>query len=437
MRIFLPCDQETLSLNVPESARVYTSHYPAPPADAASIMQRALDNPVGASDLEAALAHRRRGKVCLVVSDITRPIPYASFLPQLLARVEATGVPRAEILILIATGMHRPSTEAERVKMFGPYVATHYEIADHRSDAPEELAEVPGRSWSGRPIRLNRRLVNAGFRLVTGLVEPHFMAGFSGGRKAICPGCASLDTVRRFHGAEFLDDPRACNGHLEENPLHQEALSVARALGVDFTLNVVLDRERRVVAAFAGDMERAHAAACDYVRRCACPIVEKETDVVVTSSGGYPLDATFYQCVKGLVSCLPAVRRGGTIIAVGGCAEGVGSVEYQSAMARFPGGRWREFLDYIHQPGVFEKDQWEYQMHTRALERVGMENLIFISPGLDAAAFAPIPVRGISVARAEIQSVLQRLLDQASTAGKTLAVFPEGPYCAPIRKSQF
>jgi nickel-dependent lactate racemase len=379
-----------------------------------------------------ALARRRPGKVCVVVSDITRPIPYAAFLPRLLARVEAAGVPRRDIQILVATGMHRPSTPAERIEMLGARVAAQYEMVDHRADDEDELASVPGRSASGRPIRLNRHLVAAGFRLATGLVEPHFMAGFSGGRKAICPGCASLDTVRHFHGAEFLADPRACHGVLDGNPLHLEALSVARALGVDFTVNVVMDRERRIVAAFAGELEAAHAAACDFVRRCACPVVEVEADVAVTSSGGHPLDATFYQCVKGFVSCLPAVRSGGTIVALGGCAEGVGSPEYRAAMERFPGARWREFLEHIRRPGVFDKDQWQYQMHARALERVGEGGLVFISPGLDTAAFASIPVRGVSVAPDGVRAVVQRSVDEAAEAGLRLALFPEGPYCAPL-----
>ena len=249
MKLEFACDRDRWELDVPDDAIVYASRYPAPAMDAAAQVGAALDAPAGAPRLEEALCRRRPGKVCVIVSDITRPIPYASFLPQMLARIEAAGVPRRDLLILIGTGMHRPSTAAEREEMFGADVAGHYEIVDHRADDPAELAEAPGRSWSGNPIRLNRRLVAAGFRLATGLVEPHFMAGFSGGRKAICPGCAALDTVRRFHGAEFLGQPAARNGNLDGNPLHLEALSVARALGVDFTLNVVLDGARRVVAA--------------------------------------------------------------------------------------------------------------------------------------------------------------------------------------------
>jgi len=432
MKLEFACDRDRWELDVPDDAIVYASRYPAPAAPAAAQVGAALDAPAGAPRLEEALRRRRPGKVCVVVSDITRPIPYASFLPPMLARIEAAGVPRRDLLILIGTGMHRPSTAAERVEMFGAFVAANYAIADHRADDPAELADVPGRAWSGHPIRLNRHLVAAGFRLATGLVEPHFMAGFSGGRKAICPGCAALDTVRRFHGAEFLDNPAARNGNLDGNPLHLEALSVARALGVDFTLNVVLDGARRVVAAFAGELESAHAAAVDFVRHCACPTVEREADAAVTSSGGYPLDATFYQCVKGFVSCLPAVRPGGAILAFGGCAEGVGSPEYRGAMERFPGPRWREFLGHIRRPGVFEKDQWQYQMHARALERVGLEGLTFVSPGLDAAAFAPLPVRGVPVARAAAREEVQRRVDAAAAAGRTLAVFPEGPYCAPV-----
>ncbi len=435
MKLEFACDRDRWEIAVPDDAVVYASRYPAPLADAATLVGAALDQPAGAPRLEHALRRRRPGKICVVVSDITRPIPYASFLPQVLARIEAAGAPRRDMLLLIGTGMHRPSTRAERVEMFGERIAAQYEIVDHRADDPAELADVPGRCWSGHPIRLNRHLAAAGFRFATGLVEPHFMAGFSGGRKAICPGCAALDTVRRFHGAEFLGDPRARNGNLDGNPLHREALSVARALGVDFTLNVVLNDARHVAAAFAGELEAAHAAAVDFVRRCACPAVEREADLAVTSAGGYPLDATFYQCVKGFVSCLPAVRPGGAILAFGGCAEGVGSPEYCAAMERFPGARWRDFLEHIRQPGVFEKDQWQYQMHCRALQRVGLEGLTFLSPGLDAAAFAPIPVRGVPVARSGVRAEVQRRVDAAAAAGLRIAVFPEGPYCAPVNRA--
>ena len=424
------CGRETIRLTLPPASQVFAPAYPPALASAAAQVMAAVGAPVDGPRLVDALRGRRNGRVVVVVSDITRPIPYATFLPELLAALESGGVGADEILILIATGMHRPSTSEERLAMFGAAVVQRYRIEDHRAEDAAGLADVPGASASGRRVRLNRHYVEAGFRLVTGLVEPHFMAGFSGGRKAICPGLASLDTVGTFHGADFLGNPGAANTRLAGNPLHAEALSVARLCPPDFTLNLVLDQQRRIARAYAGGLEAAHAAACEFVSACARRPVTCPADVVVTSSGGHPLDTTFYQCVKGLVSCLPAVRPGGIIIAFGGCREGVGSPEYAATMREFS-GRWEEFLAHIRQPGVFTKDQWQFQMHARALRKVGVERLHFVTDGLSAEVLAGLSVHGHSAATGTTQSVVQQLLDGMSSGGARVAAFPEGPYCLP------
>ena len=430
MDVSFPCGRGTARLSLPEGADLYESRYPKPGVPSDDLVLRAVREPHGARPLFDALARRRPGDVVLVVSDITRPIPYASFLPRLLAEIEAAGVPRGGILILVATGMHRPSTPAERVEMFGSDVASRYRIEDHKAEDEAGLVELPARSASGARVRLNGRFLEAGFRLVTGLVEPHFMAGFSGGRKAVFPGLAALDAVCNFHGAAFLSDPRARNANLEGNPLHAEALSVARAAGVDFSLNVVLDGRRRVAGAFAGGLEPAHDAACAFVRDCSCRPVRREADVVVTSSGGHPLDATFYQCVKGLVGCLPAVKPGGTIVALGGCAEGVGSPAYAALLARYA-GRWRAFLEDIRQPGAFEKDQWEFQMQTRVLEKVGEAQLHFVTDGIPAEVLATFSVTGHAAPAGGVGPAVQALLDPLLAGGGSVAALPEGPYCVP------
>ncbi len=425
------CGRQSITISVPDGSAVYESHYPEPAAGADALVAEALAGPMGSPTLANALQARCPGDVVIVVSDVTRPIPYAQFLPQMLAEIEGAGVPRDEILILIATGMHRPSTPEERVEMFGADVAAGYRFEDHNAERDADLAELPGTSWSGARVRLCRQFVEAGFRITTGLVEPHFMAGFSGGRKAVCPGLAALETVRNFHGESFLADPLARNANLAGNPLHEEALSVARMVGVDFTLGVVLDNARRVVRAFAGELEAAHEAACAFVRACACPTVEAPADVVITSSGGYPLDATFYQCAKGYVSCLPAVRDGGEIITFGGCTEGIGSPEYTKLMQDYS-GRWQDFIADIKRPEVFTKDQWQFQMQARALTRVGQHGLHFITDGLPQEELSQLSVTPHAVAAGAVQAELQRLTDTAVATGKTIAVFPEGPYCAPV-----
>lgn len=424
------CGRDEVRLELPDDATVYESFYPEPPCSTVRQATRALREPVGAPPLRQALAARGPGDVVIVVSDVTRPIPYADILPPVLEEMEAAGVSREEIVLLIATGMHRASTPHEREEMFGE-AGRGLRIEDHDATDDANLVELPAPSWSGARVRVNRTYMEAGFRLVTGLVEPHFMAGFSGGRKSLCPGLVALETIRNFHGHKFLDNPRTRNGNLLGNPLHEEALSVARLAGVDMLLNVVLDRERRVVATFAGDLEAAHGAACDFVVRCACPTVHTQADAVVTSCGGYPLDATFYQCVKGFVSCLPAVRHGGEIVAFGGCSEGIGSPEYTDVMQRYATG-WERFLEDIRRPEVFMRDQWQFQMHTQTLQHVGAANLHFVTPGVYAAELERMNVVGHAVPAGHAQRKLQNMVDALVADDKTIAAFPEGPYCGPV-----
>lgn len=431
MKVEFLYDKQTIGIAVPEHAFVYESDYPEPSAPAEEVVRTALEEPIGAPTLADALRTRRPGDVVVAVSDATRPVPYTRFLPELLGVIESAGVQQSEILILIATGMHRPSTSEEREEMFGREVVDRYRIVDHRAEADDELTAVDGVSWSGSRARVNRHFMSAGFRIVTGLVEPHFMAGFSGGRKTVCPGLVSLETIQKFHGEAFLADPKATNATLDGNPCHEESLSVARLVGVDYCVNVVINRNREVVGAYAGDMECVHEAACRFVSECACREVVAEADVVVTSSGGYPLDSTFYQCVKGFVSCLPAVKPGGTVIALGACRREIGSAEYAGIMKEH-GSQWQDFLEHIKQPGVFTKDQWELQVHAKALAKVGQENLHFVSSGLSGEQLATLAVNGVSVSSDAVASAMQRLVDAAVEDGKTVAVFPEGPYCVVV-----
>ncbi len=430
MEVTFPYGKDEVVLEVPSRVAVYESRFPRPAAGAAATVLRAVRGPIAAAPLRKALGARRAGGVAIVVSDATRPVPYAGFLPDLLGEVEAAGVAREEITLLVATGMHRPTTLAEREEMYGQ-AAAEYRVVDHAGADEAALVELPGRSWAGSRVRLSRLYVEAGFRLLTGLVEPHFMAGFSGGRKAVCPGLCSLDAIRSFHGGEFMADPRARNANLAGNPCHEESLSIARMAPPDFCLNVVMNGDRQVVRAFAGGLEGAHAEACRFVCDCACPTVGAEADVVVTSSGGHPLDGTFYQCVKGLVSCLPAVRQGGTVISFGACSEGIGSPEYAGLMAAYA-GRWRDFLADIRKPGAFMKDQWQLQLHARALEKVGQDSLHFVSDGLSQEDLAPLSVHGHAVEAGSVGKEVQELLDRSVAAGRGVAVIPEGPYCAPL-----
>lgn len=431
MKVKFLYGRDEIELSVPNDTVIYNSSFPEKEKPDSDLVLESVRNPVNPKPLADLLRNHRKGKVAIAVSDITRPIPYSRFLQELLREIESANIAKADIAIIIATGMHRASTREERIEMFGKEIAETYPIIDHNAESESELVELPGKSWSGNKVKINRHFAEAGFKITTGLVEPHFMAGFSGGRKCVCPGLSSLETVRKFHGYEFLSNPLACNGKLDGNPCHMESLSVAKLAKVDFSLNVVLNNERQLVRAFAGGLEEAHSAACEFVSACSCPKVVAEADLAITSCGGYPLDATFYQCVKGIVSCLPAVKKNGTVISFGSCLEGVGSKEYQGIMEKYS-GRWHDFLTDIRSSSTFIKDQWEMQMHCRALEKLGQENLYFISDGLPKRTLERLSINGVCANNRKVQKSVQAILDGILKKGMKTAVFPEGPYCAPI-----
>jgi len=423
--------KDILRIPVPGNPEVYESRYPENKRSAWETVALALESPAGKRPLIIDLKENWNGidPVVIVVSDITRPIPYHSFLPELLNKLQEAGVREDQIKILIATGMHRPSTHKERSEMFGENITSHNIIVDHYADNPEELRKIPGRSRYGLEIVLNRHYVEAGYRIITSLVEPHFMAGFSGGRKTICPGLSSLDTIRSFHGFAMLDDPHAQSAIIKDNPCHQEALSVAQAANPDYAINLILDNKRNVTEAFAGDYIQSHKRSIALVEQYACKKVENPADIVITSSGGYPLDSTFYQCVKGFVACLPALREGGTVIALGSCSEGIGSPEYEKLMKRYH-GHWEQFLADSKDSAHFIKDQWQYQMHARALKKAGMDQLHFFTDHLPQQELDMLSVSGHSVKKENVAGGIEALLGKSHD--QKIAVFPEGPYCVPV-----
>jgi nickel-dependent lactate racemase len=269
------------------------------------------------------------------------------------------------------------------------------------------------------------------------------MAGFSGGRKGVCPALVDLKTIQRFHGYQTLSDPRADNGVLEGNPCHEISLGVARRVGVDFLFNVAITADRRTAGIYCGDLEQAHQAGCRQVREwttakiggLAPRAVEGPFDLVVTNGGGYPLDLTFYQTVKGMCTALPALTPGSTLLQVSACGEGLGSKLFTELILGWDNG-WRGFLAEIaaHKDRTL-LDQWELQMQARVLERIGIDNLWFVSDGIDAEtqrhiAVHPLLGEGDAAARA------QRAIDEfvAARPQASIAVIPAGPYTMLARR---
>ncbi|MBT3343163.1 MAG: nickel-dependent lactate racemase [Gemmatimonadetes bacterium] len=324
----------------------------------------ALRQPIGG----LPLAEIAQGKTsaCVVISDITRPVPNALILPPILSTLEAAGIDREAITILIGTGLHRPNEGDELIQLVGETIASGYHVVNHFARDRDTLLHL-GETSCGAPIWIDKIYVEADLKIATSLIEPHLMAGFSGGRKAICPGIMGVDTMRVLHGPELLSHPLASEGHIEGNPFHQQALEVARMAGVDFTLSVAMNDRREVTGIFAGDLEDAHAAGCQFVGEHAGAWLEEPAPIVVTSSAGFPLDLTFYQAVKGLTAVLPIVAEGGTILLVAQCSEGLGGPEFTDLLDQTAG--IEDFEARLADPDFFVIDQWQLQELCKVLRK--------------------------------------------------------------------
>ncbi|HEV3416989.1 MAG TPA: nickel-dependent lactate racemase [Pirellulales bacterium] len=387
----------------------------APLADPLGDLRRLLERPNGTPPL-AELA-RGRKSACVVISDITRPVPNRLILAPVLETLEAAGVPRGEITILVATGLHRPNLGNELVEMVGQEIVDNYRIENHHGTALDEHAYL-GESPRGVPIWIDRRYVEADLKITTGLIEPHLMAGFSGGRKLICPGIAALETIKVWHGPDFLEHPKADCGILDGNPVHEENTWIGRHTGCDFIVNVVIDSERRPLKWVAGDMEAAFLEGVEFVREVVVDTVPEPVDVVVTSCAGYPLDTTFYQAVKGLTGALPIVKQGGTIIMAASLSEGIGSPEFAKIFDEH--SSLDSFVEKILGKDYFVMDQWQLEELAKVCRKARVK---LVSDGLPAETIDRLFVES---APSVEQAVAESLAEYGPSA--TLAVIPKGPY---------
>lgn len=421
MNVRLDYGRDGLAVELPEE-RIETilSLQPIPPLrDPHRAIHDALRRPLGA----APLMGQARGKrsACVVISDITRPVPNRLLLPPILDTLEAGGIPRDGITILVATGTHRPSTHAELLEMVGPEVLTGYRIENHVAtdrDTHRYLGDTP----HGVPIWVDHRFLDAELRISVALIEPHFMAGFSGGRKSVCPGICSMDTVQIWHGPRFIGHPRSESGTFSGNPVHEDSLYVARAAGLDFICDVTLDSERRLTGVFAGEVETAWLEGVDAARRVAHAPIAAPADVVVTTCAGYPLDLTFYQAVKGMVGALPAVKPGGTIVIASECAEGLGSRHFADTL--LDSEDLEAFVARTYDPAFFVPDQWEVH---ELLKAVRHAEVMVYSQSIPSETLSRCFVTPIESVEAGVAQALDRHGPDAR-----IIVIPKGPYVLPV-----
>lgn len=385
----------------------------------------ALSNPIGSPSLKELLIKKKPGTAAISVSDITRPVPNKQFIPRMLSILNECGIPDEKILIVIGTGMHRPSAEEEREIILGKDILNRVEVIDHTANKPDTLIKIS----DSPPVSVCKRFYEADFHIVTGLIEPHFMAGFSGGRKGVCPALVDLETLQRFHGYETLSSKEASSGILKNNPCHEIALSVAKKVGVDFLFNVAITHERKLAGVYCGDLEKAHIAGCEQVSEWVSAKFQSKFDLVITCGGGYPLDQNFYQTVKGMCGAIPALHEKSKLLTISDCANSLGSKEYTELKIKW-GKDWKSFLAHIEKnKSKTELDQWELQMECKLLSVIGVENSILASDGIPGDVQEKISGKrapGSGCARERAQSVIDKFV--LKNPGARIAVIPQGPY---------
>jgi lactate racemase len=420
MRITLDYGRTGLNVDLPDERLVgpLAIRAATPLAEPAQAIRAAIEQPIGTPPL-AELARGRRS-ACILICDVTRPVPNQLILPPLLHTLEQAGVPRDDILILVATGLHRPNQGAELEEMVGPDIVRHYRIENHFG---KRLADHTflGITPNDVPAYIDRRYVEADLKITTGLIEPHLMAGYSGGRKVICPGIAALETVKVWHGPKFLEHPRADCGCVEGNPVHEENTRIAKMAGCEFIVNVCLDGQRRITWVGAGDMEKAWHTGVRFVESVVKVPVREACDVVVTSAAGYPLDMTWYQAIKGLTGALPIVKQGGTIVLAASLGEGIGSPEFEQLISDNPD--LDVFMKRILGKDYFVMDQWQLEELAKVVRRCKVK---VVTTGLDAATLRRCHA---AAAPSVEEAVAASLAEYGPTA--RVAVIPKGPYVLP------
>jgi nickel-dependent lactate racemase len=384
--------------------------------DPHAALSEALRAPIDAPPL--AELTRSGSRVAISVCDITRAQPRREMLQALFA--EMPNVRADDITILIATGTHRRNTPAEIEAMVGSDIVRRYRVINHDSRDPSALVHV-GDTTTGVPVYLNRLWLNADVRITTGFVEPHFFAGFSGGPKMAAPGLAGLQTVLQLHDARRIAHPRATWGVTEGNPIHDDIREISRMTGVQFAVDVTLNRAQQITAVFAGELFAEHRAACAAAKRDAMREVDSPFDVVLTTNAGYPLDQNLYQAVKGMSAAAKVVKPGGTIVCAAECRDGLpahGSYGEVLASRSSP----QELLAMITSPGYTMPDQWQVQIQAQ----VQTKARVLVKSGLSADDIRAAHLEPIDDVRTAVNCALAAAGPQA-----TLCVLPQGPQTIP------
>jgi nickel-dependent lactate racemase len=418
-KVKLAYGKTNLEVAVPDQAVVIEPRYLAALADEKAAVMAALRQPIGTPPLKEMVKSNQT--VVIVISDITRPTPNHKLVPWLLE--ELSHVPKNNITVINGLGSHRANTQEELIQMLGREVVDTIRVINHDAFTKSELVKV-GTNSHGSTVYFHKEYVNADFKIVTGFIEPHFFAGFSGGPKGICPALAGIETILDFHNAKMIGHPLSTWGVIEGNILQGAATENCLMAKPDFMLNVTLNGDKGITAVFAGDVITAHRQGCNFVKEHAMYEVEAPFDIVITTNSGYPLDQNLYQTVKGMSAAAQVVKPGGAIIAVSECSDGLpnhGNYAKILKMRQTP----EELLEMINDEQFSMFDQWEAQV--QAMIQVKADCYLYSS--LDEETVHQAKLKPVK----DVETTLNQLMNVYGAEAR-IAVLPLGPLTIPYVK---
>ena len=388
--------------------------------DISGEVNKALNNPINSLSIDKISS---KGKsVCILVCDITRPVPNKLFLKQIIIKFINAGISADNILIIIATGLHRPASQDEINEIIGSsWVLKNIKIENHFA-RDDSMHKNIGTTKQGNIVKLDKRFVDADIKIATGLVEPHFMAGYSGGRKVIAPGIAHADTITTFHSARYMENPNATSCNLINNPLHEDQLEIVNMIGQVYAINCVIDEERNLSYINFGEIISSHMKAVNFVSSFAKVKCNNSYNTIITTAAGAPLDGTFYQTVKGMVTPLEILKKGGDLIITSECSEGLGSEEFIASQKKLLEIGPNKFLENILKKDFAAIDEWQTEMEIKSLIK---GNIFLFSEGLSEKDKLYTGVNIINNIAKTIDESIKR------HNNNNIAIIPEGPYVIP------
>ncbi len=419
MRVKLAYGRSGMTVNMPDNRTtiIEPQFMPSIPDEAASV-QHGLRHSIRSAPLSQVVGPD--DTVAIVICDITRPMPSSLVIPVLLAELQH--VPPERVVLINATGTHRGNTPDELATMLGREVVDRYRVVNH--DAFDKSTQtMVGKLADGTEVWLNSEFMQAKKKILTGFIEPHFFAGFSGGPKMIAPGLAGIDTVLSLHSAELIADANATWGVTEGNPLWEKICEAARLVDVDYSINVTVNKRHQVTNVFAGELWQSHHIGVEFARKTAMRAVPQSFDVVVTTNAGYPLDLNLYQTVKGMSAAAQIVRPGGAIVAAAECSDGIpehGNFKKLLREATSP----QQLLDTINQPGFHMPDQWQAQL----LAQILLKAQVYLKAGyLSHDQISEMMLKPID----SVENAVNELLEEMGP-NATVGVLTQGPMTIPF-----